>query len=438
MLFTDREDAGRRLAERLASEHLTEPLVLALPRGGVPVAAVVADALGAPLQVFVARKVGAPGHPEYGIGAIAEGTDEVLVSEAADRLGLGTEDMAALAGRERAELDRRVEMYRGAEAIPPLEGRDVVLVDDGLATGVTAEAALASLRRRKPRRLLLAVPVCAGDSAQRLSGIADSVVCLAAPEGFRAVGLWYERFEQTTDQEVLALLRERRAGATEEPSAAGEREVAVEVPGVGPLQRLQGDLVVPAAAAGVVLFAHGSGSSRHSPRNRAVATALQRRGLATLLIDLLTPEEERLEARTRHLRFDIGLLAGRLALVTGWLAEDSATAALPLGYFGASTGAAAALVAAAEQPRRVRAVVSRGGRPDLAGPVLRGVVAPTLLIVGSRDQTVLALNTSAAAELGGDHRLEVVEGATHLFEEPGALEEVARLAGDWLTTWLSD
>jgi putative phosphoribosyl transferase len=201
--------------------------------------------------------------------------------------------------------------------------------------------------------------------------------------------------------------------------------------------RLAGDLAVPAGARGVVLFAHGSGSGRHSPRNRQVAAALGRAGLATLLLDLLTEEEEAVDRDRAELRFDIALLAGRLVAAMDWLAEDPRTQPLPIGLFGASTGAAAALVAAAERPQRVAAVVSRGGRPDLAGPSLGLVRAPTLLVVGGRDRVVLELNRSAAEQLGAEHRLEVVPGATHLFEEPGALERVAALAADWFLRWLA-
>lgn len=199
---------------------------------------------------------------------------------------------------------------------------------------------------------------------------------------------------------------------------------------------LEGNLDIPDNATGIVLFAHGSGSSRHSPRNRFVAEQLQQRGLATLLIDLLTSAEEQVDMRTQHLRFDIGLLAHRLTMASRWLAEQPKTGDLKLGYFGASTGAAAALVAAAELPHQVAAVVSRGGRPDLAGSALPHVTAPTLLIVGGNDVPVINLNRQASAKLNAEKRLEIVPGATHLFEEPGTLEEVARLAGDWFDVYL--
>ena len=194
---------------------------------------------------------------------------------------------------------------------------------------------------------------------------------------------------------------------------------------------LPATVTVPPAAPGVVLFAHGSGSSRHSPRNQQVARGLEQVGLATVLVDLLTPDEEEVDLRTRRLRFDIALLAQRLAGITDWLGSVAPTADLPIGLFGASTGGAAALVTAAERPDAIRAVVSRGGRPDLAGDALPRVRAATLLIVGGRDETVLGLNRRACEALTCEKRLEVVPGATHLFEEPGALEQVTALAADW-------
>jgi dienelactone hydrolase len=199
---------------------------------------------------------------------------------------------------------------------------------------------------------------------------------------------------------------------------------------------LGADVVVPESAQGVVLFAHGSGSSRHSPRNRLVAHELERAGVATVLADLLTPDEERLDAQTGQLRFDIGLLSTRVTALVDWATRYQQTAGLRVGLFGASTGAAAALVAAAERPDTVAAVVSRGGRPDLAGDWLRAVYQPTLLIVGGRDEQVIELNRQAMTRLAGEAQLEIVPGATHLFEEPGALEQVARLARDWFVRHL--
>jgi putative phosphoribosyl transferase len=238
------------------------------------------------------------------------------------------------------------------------------------------------------------------------------------------VGLWYEDFGEVSDAEVRSLLE----------SAAGleEREVEIDA---GPVN-LAGSLSVPGGALGLVLFAHGSGSSRHSPRNRYVAGALRSGNIATLLMDLLTRDEERAEAATGHLRFNIDLLASRLFSATEWAASEPVTKELPKGYFGASTGAAAALVAAVEPKSAISAIVSRGGRPDLAGDALGRVSAPTLLIVGSRDEDVLALNQQARAKMKAPVELAIVPGATHLFEEAGALERVASLARSWFEAHL--
>lgn len=214
---------------------------------------------------------------------------------------------------------------------------------------------------------------------------------------------------------------------------ATARAVRIPVNGAG----VAGDLVVPARATGLVIFAHGSGSSRHSPRNRAVAAALERAGLATLLLDLLTPDEERLDAASGHFRFDIELLSARLLSAVDWATSSGETQGLPVALFGASTGAAAALVAAAARTATVRAVVSRGGRPDLAGPFLARVCAPVLLIVGGRDSPVIQVNREAAGRLACPHEIAIVPGATHLFEEPGALEEVAALATRWFVDHLA-
>ena len=215
------------------------------------------------------------------------------------------------------------------------------------------------------------------------------------------------------------------------PSRSAEVQIGADV------DTLFADLTLPHDPHGVIVFAHGSGSSRFSGRNRAVAAELQGRGFATLLLDLLTPREEPVDELTREFRFDIPLLARRLAASARWVASNPDTAGLPIGYFGASTGAAAALVAAADQPEGIRAIVSRGGRPDLAGARLGSVRAPTLLIVGGFDHQVIELNRSALAQLPEPKRLVIVPGATHLFEEPGTMEQVAALAGDWFSLYAS-
>ncbi|HET7056028.1 MAG TPA: alpha/beta family hydrolase [Thermomicrobiales bacterium] len=215
--------------------------------------------------------------------------------------------------------------------------------------------------------------------------------------------------------------------------SSAERTVRIPVGSVV----LEGSLVVPADAVGVVLFAHGSGSGRHSPRNRAVANVLQAGRIGTLLIDLLTEKEEEVDQTTRHLRFDIPLLAERLTGAIDWLGAEPMTASLPIGLFGASTGGGAALLASVARPEPVRAVVSRGGRPDLADDALPEVIAPTLLIVGGLDDVVIALNQVAMEQMRCEKELRIVPGATHLFEEPGTLEQVADLARDWFSVHLS-
>jgi len=218
-------------------------------------------------------------------------------------------------------------------------------------------------------------------------------------------------------------------------TTAGYDDITVEVP--AGRRQLEASLTVPPDAKGIVLFAHGSGSSRHSPRNRFVAQHLNNERLATLLLDLLTPAEEEVDARTAHLRFNIDLLAERLGQASDWVHANADLRELPIGYFGASTGAAAALVAAADRPNLVRAIVSRGGRPDLALPVLGRVTAPVLLIVGENDAPVIRLNRMALQEMLCYRELEIVPRATHLFEEPGALEQVARLAAQWFGRFLA-
>jgi putative phosphoribosyl transferase len=275
---------------------------------------------------------------------------------------------------------------------------------------------------------VLAVPVGATDTLESLASEADEILCLSAQPELYAIGLWYEDFEPVEDHEVVALLdRAGRRG-----TRVAEHPVRIQAAEV----ELLGDLTQPTGAEGAVLFAHGSGSSRKSSRNRFVAGALQDAGLATLLFDLLTEDEEAADAMDAHLRFDIDLLARRLIATTDWVRQQPETRELLIGYFGASTGAAAALIAAAQRSDAVRAVVSRGGRPDLADAWLPRVRTPTLLIIGGDDREVLHLNRAALQRLGGPKDLKVVAHATHLFEEPGALERVADLASTWFRRYL--
>jgi putative phosphoribosyl transferase len=494
--FRDRTDAGRRLARRLEHLRADDVVVLGLPRGGVPVAYEVATALGAPLDVILVRKLGAPFQPELAMGAIGEGGVRVSNDDVIRRGGITDDEVAAVEERERLVIDRQALQFRSGRSRVAVAGRTAIVVDDGIATGATAAAACHVARRQGAGKVVLAAPVGAPESVQALQDVCDEVVCPEMPPFFLAVGTWYDDFRGVSDSEVTALLaraaeqsahdtapardtaaapaREANApdqahardtapapdtahapappadgtppateppGSTPPSPASGTQprasaprppraeEVMIDAGGVS----LPGHLVIPPGATGHVIFVHGSGSSRHSPRNKYVAAELNNAGFGTLLFDLLTTEEERDRANV----FDVGKLASRLAEVTRWLREQPGDLDAAIGYFGASTGAAAALIAASEPGAHIQAVVSRGGRPDLAGARLADVRAPTLLIVGSRDEVVLDLNRDAQRQLRGPNQLAIVPGATHLFEEPGALETVTRLARDWLSLHLA-
>jgi len=422
MSFQDRVEAGRRLAERLEKFRADVPVILGLPRGGIPVAAEVARALGAPLDVVVVRKLGVPWQPELGFGAIGEGVT-ILNRDLIKETDVTPEEVRTVVASEQASMRRRVERYRAGRAPINLEGRTVILVDDGIATGYTVWAAIEVVRRRRAGKIVVAVPVAPPSIIEDLRQLADEVIVLVTDEPFIAVGQFYVEFPQTSDEDVARLLSS--LPGPELASPGGERVHACEID----LEtvRLAGELVTRSDAIGMVVFAHASGSSRFSPRNLAIERALNRLGFATLLFDLLTTEEGRDRANV----FDVDLLAGRLIGATHWLRERSDVGHLPTAYFGASTGAAAALWAAAELPQEIAAVVSRGGRPDLAAARLAEVTAPTLLIVGGHDEVVLELNREAARQLRCINRVTVVPGATHLFEELGALDQVAELAIDW-------
>jgi predicted phosphoribosyltransferase/dienelactone hydrolase len=426
--FADRADAGRRLADHLSTRPWPpgQVVVLGVPRGGVPVALPVARALRAPLDVLVVRKLGVPYQRELAMGAVGEGGVRVLNDEVLRRSGVTSTQLAASEQAEVREVGDRSARFRRGRPPVPLAGRVAVVVDDGIATGSTMRAACQIARAHGAARVVVAVPVASREAVELVRRDADEVVALSVPRWFSSVGQWYDHFEQVPDDTVAQLLAE----STTQPTDAGDNDPAVALP-AGPVE-LTASLTVPAAACGVVAFAHGSGSSRHSPRNRYVASRLNDAHLATLLLDLLTPEED----GRRDLVFDVPLLSERLGAACRWLADDTRTRRLPLGLFGASTGAAAAVATAADPASTVQAVVSRGGRPDLAAAQLPLVRAPTLLVVGGDDEVVLELNQRAQERLRCPNRLVVVPGATHLFEEPGALEQVADLAAGWFTTHL--
>ena len=462
MPFLDRADAGRRLASLLAGlptiERGTVRVVVVLHRGCIPVAYEIDRALGAPLDVILVRKVGLPAQPELAMGAIGEDGVRVVNQDVVRAERISERQFAEVEELERAELIRRAERYRADHPRVPLTGKTAIVVDDGIATGSTARAACQVARAHGAARVVLAVPLAPQASLDALASLVDEVVCAEVPEPFLAIGQWYLDFAQTADAEVVDLLRRADKGQADkgpgaDDGASAERDVIV-LAGTVPLP---GRLTVPARVRGMVVFAHGTGSGRGSPRNMFVAGTLHVVGLGSLLFDLLTPDEEADRANV----FDIGLLAGRLSAATRWLRGQPGLERVPVGYFGASTGAAAALRAAAgyvaesaagsatdsgaDFPagpgpagyhQEIAAVVSRGGRPDLAGAWLGAVQAPTLLLVGGLDDRVLELNEAARAQLPGESQLVVIPGAGHLFAEPGTLEQVASLARDWFVRYL--
>jgi putative phosphoribosyl transferase len=449
MIFRDRKDSGRQLAGQLtAYANLEDVVVLGIPRGGVPVAFEIASNLHLPLDVFLSRKLGVPGHEELAFGAVAAGDGRFLDQEIIKAAKISAEQIESITEATRQKLDKRAQLYRGGR--PPLEvaGETVILVDDGIATGASIYAAIRALRHMHPKSLVVAVPVAPISTYTWLQSIADELIVLYTPRDFNAVGQFYGRFSQVPDEDVVALLEraaeslgaetfdQDRSGTGTLMRVIGDsdpQEVSIDLDGV----TLEGTLSLPNEPKGIVIFAHGSGSGRHSPRNRYVAEVLQSKGLATLLFDLLTDKEESFDRRTGRLRFDISLLAERLIGVTEWVTQSPALKSLAVGYFGASTGAGAAIVAAASLPGRIGAIVSRGGRPDLAGDALGSVDAPTLLIVGGLDEIVVALNRQALAKLRCPiKQLAIVPGARHLFEESGTLESVAQLAADWMAQYL--
>lgn len=431
-MFADRHEAGRLLAARFENfKGRKNTIVLGLARGGVVVAYDFAKALSLPLNVVVPRKIGAPGNPELAIGAIMESGEGVFNESIIRMLGVSKNFIDREVEEEKARAHQRLTLYRQYAPLPDLQGQTVILVDDGIATGATMLAAIKAMRHAQAQRIIVAVPVSATDAYQLMEDAADEVVCLLNTSDFFGVSYFYDVFNQTEDEEVVRLLKEanKDMGKKTQTHSQQVESAIVHIPIEG--GKLEGELKIPAGAKGIVLFAHGSGSSRFSPRNQFVASFLGQHQLATLLIDLLTAQEDVIDQRTREFRFDIGLLAERLTLVTDWLLVDPRTKDLPIGYFGSSTGAAAALIAAAKKGSAISSVVSRGGRPDLADEYLSRVKSPTLLIVGGHDLDVLSLNEEALAQITAEKKLEIVPGATHLFEEPGTLEKVADLASHW-------
>ncbi|XGC81584.1 phosphoribosyltransferase family protein [Bdellovibrio bacteriovorus] len=418
--FKDREEAAKLLSEKLIPFKKDNPIVLAIPRGAVPIAAIIAEDLEAPMDLVLIKKIGAIHNPELAIGAISEDGHTFFNKELVQILGISADAQKRLAQAKLVELKKQKESLLGDRASFDIRDRTVIIVDDGIATGATLISSIEFLRHKNPKKIIVASPVGAKETIKKIEKIADEVIVLMSPVDFIAVGLWYETFDQVTDKEVRELLKPQKLSLS-----TSKKSVQI------PFQKefLKGDLHIPKDMKGIILFAHGSGSSRLSPRNRYVADCLNQENFGTLLLDLLT-EDEALE---RSQVFDIPKLAERLQAATKWIQDQYKN--IPLGYFGASTGAGAALVAATKPNLMIKAIVSRGGRPDLAGDYLPKVKSPTLLIVGGADDIVITLNMQAQKRLR-NCELVIVPDATHLFEEEGALDQVVDHAIKWFKNYL--
>jgi predicted phosphoribosyltransferase/pimeloyl-ACP methyl ester carboxylesterase len=393
--------------------------------------------------------LGVPGLEEVAFGAIAEGGDAPVLDGVHDYIGLPRRVVAAVHSAERLELKRRIMRYRAGRSLPSLGRKTVIVVDDGLASGATLKSAALALRRHRPSRLIAAVPVASNDGMQETRLVFDEVVALATPLPFGTVSDWYHQYDAVDDAEVSALLGRSRVGnahadikgvaalaveAVRSPVGT-ERELAIPTTEPCAAIALSADLGMPAGSRiphGLVILAHGGGSSRASFRNRYLAARLRLAGWATLRVDLLT-EAERTADSHGALRFDIEHITRRLLAATRWCIEKEVPGSKRIVLFGASTGAAAALGVASTLGAHIAAVVSRGGRVDLAGDHLARVCVPSLFIVGSDDVDTLRLNRESRARLGGPVTLRVIRGAGHTFDEVGALGAV----GECVTSWLN-
>lgn len=423
MYFKNREDAGKQLSQLLQKYKNQNVVVYALPRGGVVLGAEIAKALNAPLDLIFAHKIGHPYQPEYAIAAVSEHGQ--MVGNRSEIRSVDKNWFEREKEKQMREIKRRrVEYLKGKKGISP-ENKIAIIVDDGIATGLTMQAAILDLKENNASKIIVAVPMSPRSTAEYIRSMVDEFVGIEVPQDYGflgAIGAYYEYFPQVEDDEVIDLLA-KFSKQSEKGAKNIERLIHITHDNI----TLEGMLKIPQEAEGIVLFAHGSGSSRLSPRNNFVADVLNEGNLATLLIDLLSVKED----QVYETRFDIELLTERLIMVVDWLTEQPETKDLSIGLFGSSTGAAAALEVAAVQSNVIKAVVSRGGRPDLAITVLGKVTAPTLFIVGGNDFGVIELNEEAFQKLRCTKTFEIIPHATHLFEEPGCLEEVARLAQSW-------
>lgn len=415
-VIKDRKHAGNLLADILEKDYNPfNTVVLTLPKGGVPVGDVIAEQLKLPLDILLVKKITLPENPEFAIGALAEDEEPIWNDKSTQYYSIGDKRKKDLAFFVRDEINQKSKLWRVEKRPVSLKNKHIILVDDGLATGLTMHAAITFLRNKKVKSITVAVPVASKQAVSLLKHDIDKLVILKTPEPFVSVGQWYQNFEQVSDEEVINTL----SGV----NGSSSKTMSVKIP--LDYEDLNGELFIPSKAKGVIIFAHGSGSTHKSVRNKKVARALNELGFATLLFDLLTKNESHIRANV----FDIGLLTKRLKIATDWVQKNKELKALPISYFGASTGAAAALNCAAHDDK-ISSVICRGGRTDMATSDLSNIQASVLLIVGANDKDVLEINQQSQQQLNFC-KLVIIENAGHLFEEPGCLDEVIDYSCNW-------
>jgi putative phosphoribosyl transferase len=424
-LFADRHDAGKRLAALLHERRFEDPLVIGIARGGMPVAAEVARTLGAPLDIVVVRKIGVPWNRELAIGAVAEDGLVMVDRVAVGELGLSPQDVDAAVANALEELADEIDRLRCGRPRVGVHGRTVILVDDGLATGRIAQAAINALRKRGALRITLALPVAAPESLQALAARVDDAVCAAAPRHLRNISQWYEDFRPTSDQELLALLCEH--------TGTIERSALIEAAGALPAH---GQLFVPWSAPGhgVIVFAPSASGGASADLAPLLAARLQHAGFATLT--LAPPQADPHRREDPH--GDVTVTAALMRAATDWLRSQPESARLPIGYLAGGAAAAGAVVAAARLRSSIGALVAYASRLDLAGSALAALQAPTLLIVPEQDRELIALTRAAREAMRCESRIALLTGRSPLALAESSQQALAALIIDWFARHISE
>ena len=424
MRFEDRYHAAILLADKLKNCGVVHPLVLAIPRGAMQMAEIIASqaqGLDGDLDVILVHKFASREHPEFALGSVTEDGDIYFNEDAkaAGRLmGMDESDLFDAAHEEIEKLQAKRRLYTPHRASLGMKDRTVIIVDDGIATGATMSAAVKTAFAKGAHHVIAAAPLASRLAIANIQQLGAEVCSYTIAEGYFTVSQYYDDFSQVSDALVADTL------------ARHELEVIIRDHGVS----LHGFLNIPPYCQGLVVFVHGGGSGKESPRNQFVANILQRAGIGTLLVDLLSRDDQTRSDK----EIDIAFLSKRVDTVVRWLLKNPKTSHLPIGLFGASSGAASALRASIELEDDVKAIVLRGGRPDLAWESLSQVTAPTLIIVGGDDEPVLAINHEAFSQLNCECEFVEIPGATHLFDEPGALAEVAKRTREWFLRFFSE